>query len=53
MTTGRGTHLNFMARMQVRIVDRVSIAYWHWSNGNLGQQNPSVDSIGMTVHLRR
>ena len=50
---GRGTHFNFMARMQVGIADRVSIAYWHWSNGNLGRQNPSVDSVGVTVALRR
>jgi hypothetical protein len=47
-----GTHANFMARAQLRLTDRVAIAYWHWSNGNLGQRNPAVDSLGLTVRLR-
>jgi hypothetical protein len=50
---GAGTHANFLARAQIRILDRVSIAYWHFSNGNLGKRNPSVDSVGVTVQLRR
>ena len=49
---GDGTRANFMARVQIRIVDRVSLAYWHFSNGNLGRHNPSVDSLGVTVQLR-
>ena len=49
---GDGTRANFMARVQIRIVDRVSVAYWHFSNGNLGTRNPSVDSIGIAIQLR-
>lgn len=47
-----GTRANFMARAQLRLNNRVSIAYWHWSNGELGDRNPAVDSIGVTVRLR-
>ena len=50
---GDGTHANFIARVQIRIVDRVSFAYWHLSNGNLGRRNPSVDSLGVTIQLRK
>lgn len=48
-----GTHANFMARVEVRLTDRIGITYWHWSNGNLGDRNPSVDSAGVTLRLRR
>ena len=48
-----GTHANFVARVQIRIIDRVSVAYWHFSNGNLGRRNPSVDSLGVTIQLRQ
>jgi hypothetical protein len=47
-----GTHANFMARAQLRVTKRVAIAYWHWSNGELGKRNPAVDSVGVTVQLR-
>jgi hypothetical protein len=50
---GDGTHANFMARVQIRIVERVSVAYWHFSNGNIGKRNPSVDSIGVAIQLRQ
>lgn len=48
-----GTHANFMARAQLRVTDRVAIVYWHWSNGELGDRNPAVDSLGVTVRLRQ
>lgn len=48
-----GTHANFMARAQLRVTDRIALVYWHWSNGELGQRNPAVDSVGVTVRLRR
>jgi Lipid A 3-O-deacylase (PagL) len=48
-----GTHANFVARVHIRIIDRVSVAYWHFSNGNLGRRNPSVDSLGVTIQLRQ
>ena len=47
-----GTQANFMARAQLRLTNRVSIVYWHWSNGELGDRNPAVDSIGVSVRLR-
>ena len=47
-----GTHANLMARAQLRVTDRVAIVYWHWSNGQLGDRNPAVDSLGVTVRLR-
>jgi hypothetical protein len=48
-----GTRANFMARAQLRLTDRVALVYWHWSNGELGDRNPAVDSIGVTVRLRQ
>lgn len=47
-----GTAANFMARAQLRLTDRVAIVYWHWSNGELGDRNPAVDSLGVSVRLR-
>jgi hypothetical protein len=47
-----GTHANFMARLQLPLTDRVALTYWHWSNAYLGEHNPSVDSIGVTLRLR-
>ena len=47
-----GTRSNFMARLQLDLTDRVAVTYWHWSNAHLGNSNPSVDSIGLTVRLR-
>ena len=47
-----GTRLNFMARLQFDVTDRLALTYWHWSNAHLGNRNPSVDSIGLTVRLR-
>ena len=46
-----GTHANFMARAHLRLTERVALTYWHWSNGNLGERNPSVDAIGVSVRL--
>jgi hypothetical protein len=46
-----GTHANFMARIQLRLTNRVAVAYWHWSNAELGDRNPAVDSLGVTVRL--
>ena len=46
-----GTHANFMARAQLRLTRHVAIAYWHWSNANLGRRNPAVDALGITVRL--
>lgn len=48
-----GTAANFMARAQLRVTDRVAVVYWHWSNGELGDRNPAVDSVGITVRLRQ
>jgi hypothetical protein len=48
-----GTHANFMARAQLRVTNRVAIVYWHWSNGELGDRNPAVDSLGVTLRLRQ
>ena len=48
----RGTHANFMARLQLDVTRRFSVSYWHWSNAHLGDHNPSVDSIGVTMRLR-
>jgi Lipid A 3-O-deacylase (PagL) len=48
----RGTHANFMARLQLDLTQRLSVTYWHWSNAHLGHHNPSVDSIGVTMRLR-
>ena len=47
-----GTHANFMARLQLELTDRFALTYWHWSNAHLGANNPSVDSIGVTMRLR-
>ena len=47
-----GTHANFMARLQLDVTRRFSVSYWHWSNAHLGDHNPSVDSIGVTMRLR-
>ena len=47
-----GTHANFMARFQVPLTDRFALTYWHWSNAYLGQHNPGVDSIGVTLRVR-
>lgn len=47
-----GTHANFMARLRLDLTRRVSVSYWHWSNAHLGNRNPSVDGIGVTVRLR-
>jgi len=49
----RGTNANFMARLQLDLTRRFSVAYWHWSNAHLGRNNPSVDSIGVTMRLRK
>lgn len=49
---GGGTHANFMARAQFRVTDRVAIVYWHWSNAEIGERNPALDSLGVTVRLR-
>ena len=46
-----GTHANFMARIQLRLTDRLGLAYWHWSNGNIGEHNPSVDAVGISVRM--
>lgn len=46
-----GTHANFMAVATVPLIHRVAIAYWHWSNGNVGN-NPSVNALGVSVRLR-
>lgn len=46
-----GTHANFMARMQLRLTDRLGLVYWHWSNGNIGEHNPSVDAVGISVRM--
>jgi hypothetical protein len=46
-----GTHANFMARVQLRVTNRLDLAYWHWSNGNLGDHNPSVDAVGLSVRM--
>jgi hypothetical protein len=46
-----GTHANFMARVQLRLTNRLELAYWHWSNGNLGEHNPSVDAVGLSVRM--
>jgi Lipid A 3-O-deacylase (PagL) len=46
-----GTHANFTARLQLPLTDRFALTYWHWSNAYLGQHNPSVDSIGVTVRV--
>lgn len=48
----RGTHANFMARLQLQLTDRFALTYWHWSNAHLGRHNPSVDSLGVTMRLR-
>jgi Lipid A 3-O-deacylase (PagL) len=48
-----GTNANFMARLQLDVTRRFSVTYWHWSNAHLGRQNPSVDSIGVTMRLRK
>lgn len=48
-----GTHANFMARARLRVTSRVALVYWHWSNGELGDHNPAVDSLGLTVRLRQ
>jgi Lipid A 3-O-deacylase (PagL) len=48
-----GTHANFMARLQLPLTDRFALTYWHWSNAHLGQHNPSVDSIGVTLRVRK
>ncbi|HWI16354.1 MAG TPA: hypothetical protein VNT81_01315 [Vicinamibacterales bacterium] len=48
-----GTRANFMARAQLRVTDRIALVYWHWSNGELGDRNPAVDSIGISVRLRQ
>ena len=47
-----GTHANFMARLQLELTDRFALTYWHWSNAHLGRNNPSVDSIGVTMRVR-
>ena len=47
-----GTRANFMARLQLPLTDRFALTYWHWSNAYLGQHNPSVDSIGVTLRVR-
>jgi hypothetical protein len=46
-----GTRANFMATAMVPMTDRLAIAYWHWSNGNLAN-NPSVNALGVSVRLR-
>jgi hypothetical protein len=48
-----GTNANFMARLQLDLTSRFSLSYWHWSNAHLGNHNPSVDSIGVTMRLRK
>jgi hypothetical protein len=47
-----GTRANFMARLELQLADRFALTYWHWSNAHLGRQNPSVDSLGVTMRLR-
>jgi hypothetical protein len=46
-----GSHANFMAAATVPLTHRVGIAYWHWSNGNAGN-NPSLNALGVSVRLR-
>lgn len=48
-----GTRANFIARANLRVTDRLAIVYWHFSNGELGDRNPAVDSVGITVKLRQ
>jgi hypothetical protein len=45
-----GTHANFMATASVPITHHIDLAYWHWSNGNVGN-NPSVNALGVSVRL--
>jgi hypothetical protein len=46
-----GTRANFLATAMVPVTDRLAIAYWHWSNGNLAN-NPSVNALGVSICLR-
>jgi hypothetical protein len=41
-----------MARLQLQLTHRFAVTYWHWSNAHLGQHNPSVVSIGVTMRVR-
>ena len=47
-----GTHGNFMTRAQLRLTERLAIAYTHWSNASLGDRNPGVNSLGVSVRTR-
>ena len=47
-----GTHGNFMTRVQLRLTERLAVTYTHWSNASLGDRNPGVNSLGVSVRVR-
>jgi hypothetical protein len=49
----RGTIVNWLARVQVRITERVSFEVLHVSNGGPRDiANPAIDAIGLSVRLK-
>jgi Lipid A 3-O-deacylase (PagL) len=49
---GVGTRGNFMTRFQLRLTERLAVTYTHWSNASLGDRNPGVNSLGVSVRVR-
>lgn len=49
----RGTIVNWLARVQVRVTERVSFEVLHVSNGGPRDiANPAIDSIGLSVRVK-
>jgi hypothetical protein len=43
----RGTHANWIARAEVRVVSRLTVAWFHLSNAQGGGRNPSIDALAV------